>query len=162
MELTAIAYPVLAQRFAEHCLPRHFKHNKLATFQQQLQTYGFKKVANVVPHDKSAVWSHPNFRQHQQAMLVHITRDPMRRAHDAMSVLQPAASPFRPFSPSVAAEFGQAMDLASDDDEDGEGGWAPDMATLHADVRRMCGSINTLRQQLDRCAPWQHRCHPHS
>ena len=28
------------QRFADHCLPRFFKHNKLGSFQQQLLTYG--------------------------------------------------------------------------------------------------------------------------
>ena len=33
------------QRFADHCLPRFFKHNKLGTFTQQLHTYGFVRKA---------------------------------------------------------------------------------------------------------------------
>ena len=136
------------QRFAEQCLPRYFKHNKLATFQQQLQTYGFKRVPAASHLDRAAVWCHPNFRQHQQAMLVHITRDPMRRANEAASVPQTPSSPLGPFSPlSLSGEFGQAMELGGEEEDNGE--WGAYVPTLHEDIRRMCGAIDSLRQQLD-------------
>ena len=81
-------------------------------------------------------------------MLVHITRDPMRRASEAASVPQTPASPLGPFSPlSLSGEFGQAMELESEEDDGG--GWGADVPTLHAEVRSMCGAIDSLRQQLD-------------
>ena len=51
------------QNFADKCLPRFFKHNKLGSFQQQLLTYGFHRVPNDSVLDISAVWMHPNFRR---------------------------------------------------------------------------------------------------
>ena len=35
-------------KFAARVLPRHFKHNKLGSFQQQLLTYGFQRLPNQV------------------------------------------------------------------------------------------------------------------
>lgn len=65
---------VSPQRFADHCLPRFFKHNKLGSFQQQLLTYGFSRVPNDSCLDRSSVWAHPHFRQHASAELEKIVR----------------------------------------------------------------------------------------
>lgn len=62
------------QHFADHCLPRFFKHNKLGSFQQQLLTYGFMRIPNDSCLDRSSVWAHPQFRQHAQADLEKIVR----------------------------------------------------------------------------------------
>lgn len=65
---------VSPQRFADHCLPRFFKHNKLGSFQQQLLTYGFSRIPNDSCLDRSSVWAHPHFRQHASAELEKILR----------------------------------------------------------------------------------------
>jgi hypothetical protein len=62
------------QRFADRCLPRFFKHNKLGSFQQQLLTYGFSRVPNESCLDISAIWQHPKFQAGRPEMLEQITR----------------------------------------------------------------------------------------
>eukprot|EP00966_Prymnesium_polylepis_P152729 3527901-Prymnesium_polylepis.1 len=91
------------QHFAEACMPRYFKHSKLGTFQQQLQTYGFKRVPNTTVLDKAAVWRHPNFRRNQRAELCHITREPTRKA-------AADAAPSAPTTPTTT-EYGAPIDL---------------------------------------------------
>ena len=62
------------QRFADHCLPRFFKHNKLGSFQQQLLTYGFTRVPNESCLDISTIWHHPKFIQGRPELLEQIQR----------------------------------------------------------------------------------------
>ena len=42
-------------RFANFCLPRYFKHNKLGSFQAQMLTYGFTRIPNESCLDVSSV-----------------------------------------------------------------------------------------------------------
>ena len=67
------------QKFADRCLPRFFKHNKLGSFQQQLLTYGFTRVPNSSCLDISAVWQHPLFRRGRPGQLELIQRATSRR-----------------------------------------------------------------------------------
>ena len=73
------------QRFADRCLPRFFKHNKLGSFQQQLLTYGFSRVPNESCLDISAIWQHPKFQAGRPELLEQITR--------AVSAKQPPPKP---------------------------------------------------------------------
>jgi len=62
------------QRFADGCLPRFFKHNKLGSFQQQLLTYGFVRVPNSSCLDAAMVWRHPSFLKGRPELLESIHR----------------------------------------------------------------------------------------
>ena len=62
------------QRFADHCLPRFFKHNKLGTFTQQLYTYGFVRRGHDSPFATSIIFSHEHFRAGQPSGLYRIRR----------------------------------------------------------------------------------------
>ena len=68
------------QRFADRCLPRFFKHNKLGSFQQQLLTYGFTRVPNESCLDISAIWQHPQFQAGRPELLEQITRATTKRS----------------------------------------------------------------------------------
>ena len=65
-------------KFAARVLPRHFKHNKLGSFQQQLLTYGFQRLPNQSCLDISSVWMHQYFRRNQHHLLDHIQRQPAK------------------------------------------------------------------------------------
>ena len=67
------------QKFADYCLPRYFKHNKLGSFQQQLLTYGFSRVPNESCLDISAVWRHPKFCRGRPELLEQIPRSASKR-----------------------------------------------------------------------------------
>ena len=56
-------------RFADECLPRYFKHNKLGSFQQQLLTYGFTRLPNESCLDVAAVWQHAQFQRGRPELL---------------------------------------------------------------------------------------------
>ena len=71
------------QRFADRCLPRFFKHNKLGSFQQQLLTYGFSRVPNESCLDISAIWQHPKFIAGRPELLEQITRATAKRGPDS-------------------------------------------------------------------------------
>jgi len=68
------------QVFADRCLPRFFKHNKMGSFQQQLLTYGFQRVPNESVLDISSVWQHTYFREGHPELLDKINRQGAKRA----------------------------------------------------------------------------------
>ena len=72
-------------RFADECLPRYFKHNKLGSFQQQLLTYGFTRLPNESCLDVAAVWQHAQFQRGRPELLEKIHRAASKHAKRSSS-----------------------------------------------------------------------------
>ena len=114
-------------RFADYCLPRFFKHNKLGSFQQQLLTYGFTRIPNDSCLDISSVWMHPHFRQHAPADLEKILRA-------ASSSGKRSAS-----GPPAASACG-----GEEEDEDTE----HELAKMQNHLARLTQSVHGLHEEL--------------
>lgn len=81
------------QAFADRCLPRFFKHNKMGSFQQQLLTYGFQRVPNESVLDISCVWQHTYFKEGHPELLDKINRQGAKRSSTQQVRAMPACTP---------------------------------------------------------------------
>jgi len=115
------------QRFADHCLPRFFKHNKLGSFQQQLLTYGFVRVPNDSCLDVSTVWQHPYFRRHQPELIEKIVR--ATGASSKRGASKPGAS-------------------AAGADGAGEGTAEEQLARMQKHLSRLAKTVHGLKDEL--------------
>ena len=115
------------QKFADRCLPRFFKHNKLGSFQQQLLTYGFQRVPNESCLDISSVWQHPNFRRGRVEQLEYIQRSTSKRPLSAAP---------------AAAEHGE------EEGEGEEGMSAAELQSVKEHVYKLSRSVDELRGEL--------------
>ena len=61
-----------ADRLARELLPKYFRHGKFASFQRQLNMYGFRKWPKA--QARTRTYSHDEFLQHQVHRLVNIKR----------------------------------------------------------------------------------------
>ena len=117
------------QRFADQCLPRFFKHNKLGSFQQQLLTYGFSRVPNESCLDISSVWRHPNFRAGQPQLLEQISR----------------AAPKRSVAERDGGGRGTGNDSEMDDDRE-------ELGQMQSHLGELSKSLREMHEEL-RCEP---------
>jgi hypothetical protein len=60
--------------FASKVLPHYFKHNKLSSFTQQLNIYGFRRRASSDVRGSSIEFHHPHFRPEDPQCLARIRR----------------------------------------------------------------------------------------
>ncbi|KAF0716919.1 Aste57867_2587 [Aphanomyces stellatus] len=58
-------------------LPRHFRHGNLASFQRQLNYFGFRKLQSMVGVSNN-VYCSPHFQRHNPACIAHIKRKTYR------------------------------------------------------------------------------------
>jgi len=114
------------QKFADQCLPRFFKHNKLGSFQQQLLTYGFQRVPNTSCLDISVVWQHPNFKRGEPNLLENIQRAAAKRS-------APVAG---------ATDETQLEDKPTSLDEQ------DDLPTMQENLGRLSSSLSELHEEL--------------
>lgn len=62
------------EHFSRNVLPVYFKHSNIRSFIRQLNTYGFRKRANISSNDDCVEFYHPKFRKGQPGMLMKIKR----------------------------------------------------------------------------------------
>jgi hypothetical protein len=163
------------QRFADNCLPRFFKHNKLGSFQQQLLTYGFSRVPNESCLDISSVWRHASFVAGRPELLENISRSTSKRhgehidkrhgapTHSAMGPPggggtsvngnvgsgASAAGEIVGSGASVAGENGGSGASAAGEDEDGEPTSEPDdLPQLRLRLSSLAQSLQEMRDAL--------------
>ena len=145
------------QRFADNCLPRFFKHNKLGSFQQQLLTYGFSRVPNESCLDISSVWRHTSFVAGRPELLENISRSTSKRhgepidkrasnSHGAPT--HSAIGPPGGGGTSVNGNGGSGASAAGED-EDGEPTSEPeDLPQLRLRLSTLAQSLQEMRDAL--------------
>ncbi|RHY79786.1 hypothetical protein DYB26_003465 [Aphanomyces astaci] len=58
----------------QHILPTYFRHNKFASFQRQLNYFGFRKLHKAKDSDHHSVYCQPYFLRHDPSRMLHIKR----------------------------------------------------------------------------------------
>lgn len=152
------------QRFADNCLPRFFKHNKLGSFQQQLLTYGFSRVPNESCLDISSVWRHTSFVAGRPELLENISRSTSKRHGEHIDKRHgaPTHSAMGPpggggtsvngnvgSGASATGENGGSGASAAGEDEDGEPTPEPDdLPQLRLRLSSLAQSLQEMRDAL--------------
>ena len=126
-------------RFADECLPRYFKHNKLGSFQQQLLTYGFTRLPNESCLDVAAVWQHAQFQRGRPELLEKIHRAASKHAKRSSS----SRDGSRDRGGGGATSSGTAIpgkDVSFANEEE--------LAGAQQHIRALCDSVAELHGQL--------------
>ena len=134
------------QRFADRCLPRFFKHNKLGSFQQQLLTYGFSRVPNESCLDISAIWQHPKFIAGRPELLELITRATTKPKSEVKEVKE--------IKDTLGSVCGRS--IAKGGSDDGENGpaategddKAEEFAGMQSHLARLSSSLTEMHHEL--------------
>ena len=84
---------------SEYVLPKYFKHRKYASFQRQLNYFGFRKWTKT--QCSGIVFSHPNFLKHDPEAMRQIRRknhpeNPGSRKREAIRTPSPPCGPVAP------------------------------------------------------------------
>lgn len=121
------------QKFADHCLPRFFKHNKLGSFQQQLLTYGFTRVPNESCLDISSIWQHPQFQAGRPEQLEKINRATAKKATTDAKL----------DSRGGGADKGEGEGEGGDGDEE-----APSLAQMQSRLQNLNSALHSMREEM--------------
>jgi hypothetical protein len=127
------------QRFADHCLPRFFKHNKLGSFQQQLLTYGFSRVPNESCLDISAIWKHPKFMRGQPEILEQIQRAAGKGKGDDKAAVK---------KEGATATGGAVVVVGANEDEADAVDPSGELRMMQDHLSRLGASVHELRSEL--------------
>eukprot|EP00602_Paraphysomonas_sp_CaronLab_P005441 CAMPEP_0185022768 /NCGR_PEP_ID=MMETSP1103-20130426/5463_1 /TAXON_ID=36769 /ORGANISM="Paraphysomonas bandaiensis, Strain Caron Lab Isolate" /LENGTH=316 /DNA_ID=CAMNT_0027554991 /DNA_START=83 /DNA_END=1033 /DNA_ORIENTATION=+ len=61
------------EKFSEEIIPKYFRHTKMASFQRQLNLYGFRRVTK---GDDAGSYFHPKFQKGRKDLMIEIKRLP--------------------------------------------------------------------------------------
>ena len=88
--------PPLCRAVAFQVLPRHFRHNKLTSFQRQLNLYGFQRISKGADAGR---YFHPLFRRGRPDLLGSIKRERMDRTYSHSAPTGTSYPPVSSLSP---------------------------------------------------------------
>lgn len=96
-------------RFSEEILPKCFRHSKLASFQRQLNLYGFRRITK--GEDQGAYY-HPKFQRGKEQLAKELRRLPSRGipGTDALKKMTSVQVPAK--APSNVDNFYSAMNVS--------------------------------------------------